>query len=423
MYNVKKKSGWGIVEQNRIKRTWRADKLSHVGSSIFAEVAQWRAESVQAGMDLIDLSIGSPDQGPSLAIREALAGEVLKEDQYRYPGTRGSEEFRQHVVAWMEHRFGVKVNPATQTLALMGSQDGLAHLVQAVCNPGDVAIVPNPGYPIYAGALAIAGVKPWYLPLKEENDFLPDLDSIPDEVWAEASFILLNFPGNPIAVSADLDFFEKLVALARKWNVLIVHDLAYSEMGFDGYRPISILQVPGADDIAVEFHSFSKSFNMAGCRIAFLVGNEEAVGALRDLKNNIDFGVFMPVQKAAVTAIQQAMSSTGDALYAGTLYEHRRDVLVEALAAEGWHVHKPKATMFVWARIPDTLRTGADAWTSRRFARELLLSAGVAVIPGDAFGSEGEGYVRIALVQDEEKLREAARRIGRFIREAAGSEG
>lgn len=407
------------MEQNTIKRAWRADKLSHIGSSIFAEVAQWRTESIRAGMDVIDLGIGSPDQGPSQMIREVLASEALKEDQYNYPGTRGSEMFRQHVAAWMEHRFGVKLNPDTQALALMGSQDGLAHLAQAVCNPGDMAIVPNPGYPIYAGALAIAGVRPWYLPLKEENEFLPDLDSIPDEVWAEATFILLNFPGNPIAVSADIEFFEKLIKLARKWNVLVVHDLAYSEMGFDGYRPISILQVPGADDIAVEFHSFSKSFNMAGSRIAFLVGNEEAVGSLRDLKDNIDFGIFMPIQAAAVAALQQAMSSP-DVMYAGSLYERRRDVLVSALAEEGWQVHKPKATMFVWAKLPDALLQRTNPWTSRRFARELLLCSGVVVIPGDAFGTEGEGYVRIALVQDEEKLREAARRIGNFLRQVSG---
>lgn len=402
-----------ILPNQTSKRTWRADKLSQIGSSIFAEVSEWKQEALQAVRHIIDLSIGSPDRGPSADIREVLSQEALKEDNYTYPGTRGIAEFREQSAAWMEHRFGVNVNPDTEILALMGSQDGLSHLAQAICNPGDVAIVPNPGYPIYAGALAIAGVKPWYLPLKEEFGFVPDLDSIPEEIWAKATFILLNFPGNPIAVRADDAFFEKLVGLAKQWDVLIVHDLAYSEMGFDGYRPMSILQVPGAIDIAVEFHSFSKSFNMAGCRIGFLAGHEEAVGALREYKSNIDFGVFKPVQIAAVHALRQAMASGDEEQGVASLYERRRDVLVAALAKAGWVVPKPLATMFLWARLPEAFRD--VQWSSRRFARELLLETGVAVIPGDAFGSEGEGYVRIALVQEEEALREAAQRIGKFI--------
>lgn len=395
------------------KRSWRADKLSQIGSSIFAEVSEWKQEAAQEGRHIIDLSIGSPDRGPSDDIREILSQEALKVDNYTYPGTRGTMEFREQSAAWMKHRFGVNVDPDTEILALMGSQDGLSHLAQAICNPGDLAIVPNPGYPIYAGALAIAGVTPWYLPLKEERGFVPDLDSIPEEIWVKATFILLNFPGNPIAVQADLAFFEKLVGLAKKWDVLIVHDLAYSEMGFDGYRPISVLQAPGAIDIAVEFHSFSKSFNMAGCRIGFLAGHEEAVGALREYKSNIDFGVFKPVQTAAVHALRQAMAASHEERGVASLYEQRRDVLAASLAEAGWDVPKPQATMFLWARLPEAFRE--EAWSSRRFARELLLNTGVAVIPGDAFGSEGEGYVRIALVQEEEALREAAVRIGKFI--------
>ncbi|MGG3305815.1 aminotransferase class I/II-fold pyridoxal phosphate-dependent enzyme [Paenibacillus lautus] len=402
-----------ILPNQTSKRTWRADKLSQIGSSIFAEVSEWKQEALQEGRDIIDLSIGSPDRGPSADIREVLSQEALKEDNYTYPGTRGIAEFREQSATWMEYRFGVNVNPDTEILALMGSQDGLSHLAQAICNPGDVAIVPNPGYPIYAGALAIAGVRPWYLPLKEEFGFVPDLDSIPEEVWAKATFILLNFPRNPIAVRADYAFFEKLVGLAKQWDVLIVHDLAYSEMGFDGYRPMSTLQVPGAIDIAVEFHSFSKSFNMAGCRIGFLAGHEEAVGALREYKSNIDFGVFKPVQIAAVHALRQAMASGHEEQGVASLYELRRDVLVASLAEAGWVVPKPQATMFLWARLPEAFRD--VQWSSRRFARELLLETGVAVIPGDAFGSEGEGYVRIALVQEEAALREAAQRIGKFI--------
>jgi LL-diaminopimelate aminotransferase len=300
-------------------------------------------------------------------------------------------------------------------VALMGSQDGLAHLALSICNPGDLAIVPDPGYPIYSGALAIAGVRAWTLPLLEQNHFVPDLDSIPDEVWQEAVFILLGFPGNPISTTVDLAYMEKLIALAAQWDVLVIHDLAYSEMGYDGYRPISILQVPGAIHTAVEFHSFSKSFNMAGCRIGFMTGNCEAVGALRELKSNADYGVFEPVQEAAVRALELAMAEGGN-LAVAPMYERRRDLFVEALAREGWNVPKPKATMFIWAALPEAYTSEGTAGNSRQFAHELLLKTGVAVIPGAAFGSQGEGYVRIALVEEEGRLLEAARRIGEYLR-------
>ncbi|MCM2997988.1 aminotransferase class I/II-fold pyridoxal phosphate-dependent enzyme [Paenibacillus cellulositrophicus] len=411
---MKGKSRWTELT-NHTSRPWRADKLSRLGSSIFAEVAAWKKEAEMAGRDLIDLSIGSPDLGPTDAVRRVLSEAVLDEKNYTYPGSAGSDAFREKCAAWMEHRFNVRLDPKAEVLSLMGSQDGLAHLAQAICNPGDLAIVPNPGYPIYAGSLAIAGVKPYEMPLREEHDFLPDLESIPDEIWEQAVFILLNFPGNPIAATADWPYFERLVALARKWNVLIVHDLAYSEMGFDGYRPPSILETPGAIETAVEFHSFSKSFNMAGCRIGFLAGNRHVLASLLELKNNIDYGVFGPIQTAAIAALEQAMDPSQSTAGVAALYERRRDALIDALAREGWAVPKPKATMFAWAKLPAAFLEGAEPWSSRQFARELLLETGVAVIPGDGFGSEGEGYVRIALVQEEVRLREAAARIGQFI--------
>ncbi|KUP23682.1 aminotransferase class I/II-fold pyridoxal phosphate-dependent enzyme [Paenibacillus sp. DMB5] len=393
---------------------WRSDKLSHLGSSIFAEVAEWKEQARKSGLGVIDLGIGSPDQAPAPEIREALSAAVLRDDSYSYPASKGSANFREQAAKWMNWRFGVEVDPEEELVSLMGSQDGLAHLALAACNPGDLAIVPDPGYPIYSGSLAIAGVKAWPLPLLADNDFLPDLDSIPEDVWQKAVFILLAFPGNPISVTADYAYMEKLVGLARKWEVLIIHDLAYSEMGFDGYRPLSILQVPGAIHTAVEFHSFSKSFNMAGCRIGFMTGNREAVGALRELKSNVDYGVFNPVQEAAVLALELAMQGDGR-LEVAPLYEHRRNVFMQALAEEGWTVPSPKATMFIWAPLPEDYCAGQPG-RSRRFAQELLLKTGVAIIPGDAFGVQGEGFVRIALVEDEAKLVEAARRIGRFVR-------
>ncbi|SET30555.1 aminotransferase class I/II-fold pyridoxal phosphate-dependent enzyme [Paenibacillus sp. NFR01] len=396
-------------------KRWRSDKLSHLGSSIFAEVESWKAEARQSGHAVIDLGIGSPDQPPAPEIRRALSEAMLREDSYGYPVSKGSRAFREKSAEWMSWRFGVEIDPEEELTLLMGSQDGLAHLAMAVCNPGDLAIVPDPGYPIYSASLAIAGVRAWPLPLLADNQFVPDLDSIPEAVWQEAKFILLSFPGNPIAAVADLAYFEKLIALARHWNVLVIHDLAYSEMGFAGYRPPSILQVDGAKEQAVEFHSFSKSFNMAGCRIGFLAGNREAVGAMRELKGNIDYGVFEPIQEAAVIALERAMAAGPEAGVAWR-YEQRRDLFIAALEREGWRVPKPSATMFIWAPLPEGCGVPGAAGSSRAFAQELLLGTGVAVIPGDAFGVQGEGFVRMALVEQEATLLEAARRIGDFLK-------
>ncbi|WP_216671435.1 aminotransferase class I/II-fold pyridoxal phosphate-dependent enzyme [Saccharibacillus qingshengii] len=399
-----------------VRRSWRAQKLDAMGSSVFSEAARWREQAEQAGQTVINLGIGAPDEAPSSEIRQTLSLAVLRESAYTYPGTRGTSDFRRQCAAWMKHRFGAELDPDTEILPLLGSQDGLAHLAQAICNPGDLAILPDPGYPIYAGSLAVAGVEPWLMPLREENGFIPDLDAIPDRIWEQAVFILLNFPGNPVAALADFAFFERLTEKAKRWNVLIVHDLAYSEMGFDGYRPLSIFEVPGAKETAVELHSFSKSFNMAGCRVGYMAGNAEVVEALGELKGHIDFGVFEPIQEAAVFALEQAMKAPPGDRGVAPLYERRRDVFVEALAAEGWQVRSPGATMFLWARLPERMRCADSVWTSQEFSRQLMLREGIGSIPGSAFGAEGEGYIRFSLVQGEDALREAARRIGRFLR-------
>ncbi|OBZ12296.1 aminotransferase class I/II-fold pyridoxal phosphate-dependent enzyme [Bacillus sp. FJAT-26390] len=394
---------------------WRSDRLSQLGSSIFAEVAAWKLAAVESGLDIIDLGIGSPDQPPSPAVRQALSDAALRSDMYAYPATRSGLPFRQHAAAWMKHRFQVELDAASEIVTLLGSQDGLAHLAMALCDPGDMALLPDPGYPIYAASLALAGVEAKLMPLREENGFMPDLDAIPDADWDRATFILLNYPNNPISTVADLAFFERLLGKARRHGVLVVHDLAYSEMGFDGCEPPSILEVPGAIDQAVEFHSLSKSFNMAGCRIGFLAGNKTAVGALRELKANIDYGVFDPIQEAGIVALQEAISNA-ELPKAGKLYEQRRNTFLEALRVEGWDVIAPKATMFVWAKLPPMEWTLDEPWNSRRISQEMLKASGVVVVPGEAFGSEGEGYVRIALVESEERLQEAAKRIGKFIR-------
>ncbi|MDO3412302.1 aminotransferase class I/II-fold pyridoxal phosphate-dependent enzyme [Saccharibacillus sp. CPCC 101409] len=399
-----------------LKAGWKADAIGEMGSSIFSRIFGWKEEALRLGREMIDLSIGTPDLPPAPEIRRALSEAALREDAYRYPGTRGSAAFRRQAADWMRHRFGADIDPDSELLPLSGSQDGLAHLAQAICNPGDLALIPDPGYPIYAGALKLAGVRAHLMPLRAGHGFLPELEAVPDEVWARASFILVSFPGNPVAARADEAYLTRLLALARKWNVLIVHDLAYSELGFDGYRPLSILALPGAKEQAVELHSCSKSFNMPGCRVGFIAGCREAVGALRELKGHIDFGVFEPVQEAAIEALRLAMEAPAGDRGVAPLYERRRDVFAQALAKQGWAVPKPPATMFLWAELPERFRSGGRQGSASRFAGELLLATGVAVVPGEAFGAEGEGFVRIALVREEAALLEAARRIGRFIR-------
>ncbi|MEF3303166.1 aminotransferase class I/II-fold pyridoxal phosphate-dependent enzyme [Paenibacillus sp. GYB003] len=389
-----------------------SSRLQHLGSAIFTEVAEWKREAIAKGHEVIDLGIGSPDRPPSARVMETLAAAVRNPAHYGYPTSEGSFAFRSAVARWYDYRFGVELDPESEVTTLMGSQDGLAHLAMAVADPGDVAIVPDPGYPIYSASLVLAGVKPFLLPLRADNGFLPRLESIPEEVAASAKFMLLGYPSNPLSAVADFDFYERLVDYAAKRDLLIVHDAAYSEMAFDGLRPRSVLEVPGAKRIAVEFHSLSKSFNMAGCRIAYMVGNADAVRALRTLKSNIDYGVFAAVQEAGIAALEDQMAGSGWEI--ASVYERRRDVVVDGLRRIGWDVPKPKATMFIWAPIP-------PGWTSRQISREMLLSAGVVVIPGDAFGEQGQGFVRIALVQEEAKLLEAVERIGRFLRENGAS--
>ncbi|MCM3632542.1 aminotransferase class I/II-fold pyridoxal phosphate-dependent enzyme [Paenibacillus camelliae] len=394
--------------------------LSQLGSSIFSEVAAWKRQAVADGIDVIDLGIGSPDQAPSVKVRQALSQLVLQEDMYAYPALKSGLPFRSKAAEWMSHRFGVTVDPATEICTLAGSQDGLAHLAMAIAERGTIAIVPDPGYPIYNAALALAGVEPYFIPLVEEHRYLPQLESIPEDIWQRASFMLLNYPNNPITAVADLTFYEQLIAFAKQENILIVHDLAYSEMGYDGVMPPSILQVEGAKDIAVEFHSLSKSFNMAGCRIGFLVGQQAAVAALTELKANIDYGVFDPIQDAGIVALDEAMHDE-QFVRAGDIYQRRRDAFIERLHHAGWLVTPPQATMFVWGRLP-ALSSGDrpdGRWSSRMFAKRCLEETGVVVIPGDAFGSQGEGYVRIALVESETRLIEAADRLGQIIQKYA----
>ncbi len=385
--------------------------MDRLGSAIFAEVAEWKREARGEGLSVINLDIGSPDQPPEEQVRTALAAASLRSDTYRYPGTEGTLAFRQTVAKWFHSRFQVELDAQNEVLALMGTQDGLAHLPLAISDPGDAALLPDPGYPVYGAGLAVAGVEAIPLPLLADNGYLPDFDAIPQAIWDKVKFMILNYPSNPLSVTADLAFFERAVDAARRHGVLLVHDNAYSEMAFDGLRPPSVLEIPGASDIAIEFHSLSKSFHLAGARLGFAVGNREVLTSLRALKNNIDFGVFLGAQEAGIAALEMDMN---DPKPIAALYERRRDALVKALREQGWKVPSPQATMFLWAQVP-------NGWSSRSFTQALLTSTGVAAIPGNAFGERGEGYVRLALVEHEDLLLDAAKRIGDFIRTAQPS--
>lgn len=374
--------------------------LQSFETSIFSELAAYKKDKIDQGVHMIDLSIGSPDLPPPKLIVDALVEHVQDPNQYGYTLT-GTKTFHHAVHSFYANHYGVSFDPATEIVQLMGSQDGLLHLPMTLVDEGDIILVPDPGYTAYEAGVKMARAKGYAMPLLKENGFLPNLENIPEDIAKKAKLMILNFPGNPVPALADKCFFEKVVAFAKKNNIIVVHDFAYSELVFDGGKPVSFLETEGAMDVGVEFNSLSKSYNMAGCRIGYLIGNQEIIKALAKLKSNLDYGVFAPIQNAATVALLE-----GDCFLKenSKLYEARRDVLVNGLRSIGWEVERPAATMFIWTEIP-------KGYTSKQFVYELIDKAGVVVTPGNAFGSAGEGYVRIALVQSEEKLKEAVIRI------------
>lgn len=381
-----------------------SEKMKKLTTGIFTELANKKEEAVKKGIDVIDLSVGSPDMSPPSFVVEALVQYSQDTSKYGYT-LKGIDEFNEAVGCFYQNRYKVEIDPQQEVLQLMGSQDGLSHLATAIVNPGEYVLVPDPGYPIYEASVTIAGGLIYPMPLLEENQFLPKLDEIPLEVLQKTKMMIISYPGNPVTALADENFFAEVVTFARKHNILVVHDFAYSELIFDDHPQISFMSVPGAKEVGIEFNSLSKTFNMAGCRIGYVVGNKEAINILASLKSHMDYGVFYPIQMAAVTALTSDYSVLGDQVKE---YEYRRNILISGLQKADWEVAMSPATMFVWAKIP-------DGWTSRSFAFELIEKAGVAVVPGDAFGTQGEGFVRMALVQSPEKLAEAAERIQEFL--------
>ncbi|WP_409301015.1 LL-diaminopimelate aminotransferase [Peribacillus sp. SCS-155] len=368
-------------------------KISAFKPSIFNELAAYKQNRMKAGFSLIDLSIGSPDLPPPAFIRDCLSSESLKLDSYRYTMT-GIQEFYEAVTGYYRNNHGISIDDKKEIAMLMGSQDGLVHLPMMLADEEDYILVPDPGYTAYETGVAMSGATPFFMPLKQENGYLPDLDAIPEEVAEKAKLMILNFPGNPIPAIAGESFFSHAIEFAKKYNIFILHDFAYSELYFDGHKPVSFLSIPEAKEVGIEMNSLSKSFNMAGCRIGYAAGNAEIIQVLQQFKSNLDYGVFLPIQKAAILAMEQGEEFCKESR---TVYQRRRDLLIDGLASVGWSVEKPEAGMFIWAKIP-------SGWKSIDFTYALIDHANLVVTPGSAFGPSGEGYVRMAMVANEEQI-------------------
>jgi LL-diaminopimelate aminotransferase len=380
---------------------WRADRLDQLPPYLFVEIDRKKREARQAGRDVIDLGVGDPDQPTPSFIVERMAEALTHPENHRYALGIGSPDFRRAVAAFFQGRFGVSVDPDREVVALLGSKEGIGHLPTAVVNPGQTVLVPSPGYPVYTSGSIFAGAKVHRMPLSERNGWLPVLEDIPVAILRQSRLMFLNYPNNPTAACADLAFFERAVAFARRHGLLIAQDAAYTELHM-GAPPPSILQVPGAADVAIELHSLSKTFNMTGWRVGFAVGNADALASLAAVKSNLDSGVFGAIQAAAAEAIQHTDHVEVRALL--DMYRRRRDALVSGLREGGWSVAEPQATFYVWVACPG----GRD---SLSVARRILEEQSVVVIPGIGFGAEGEGYVRMALTVEKSRLAEAARRI------------
>lgn len=381
----------------------KAKRISELPPYLFAEIDRRKKEALARGVDLIDLGIGDPDIPTPAVIVEKLVESATKPANHRYPNSAGLPEFRHAVANWYRARFGVTLDPAKEVVSLIGSKEGIANMAVAFVEPGDVVLVASPCYPVYHIGTLFNGGKNYFLPLTKKNHFLPDLDSIPVEVAKQAKLLWINYPNNPTAAVAEKDFFSRVVEFANRHNVIVCHDAAYTEMGFDGYRPLSFLEVDGAKEVGIEFHSLSKTFNMTGWRVGMAVGNPNLVGGLSQVKSNIDSGIFQAVQEAAIEALR-----LGDEIVAPSrkIYQERRDILVSGLRAAGLECENPKATFYVWVSVPKGL-------SSAQFTAKLLDEAGVVTTPGNGFGDAGEGYVRLTVCVEKERLKEVAERVRR----------
>ncbi len=384
-------------------------RIQRLPPYVFNIVNELKAQARKRGEDIIDFGMGNPDQPTPRHIVDKLIEAASRGDTHRYSVSRGIPRLRRAICHWYKRRYDVDLDFDREAIVTIGSKEGLAHLALATVDRGDAVLVPNPTYPIHPYGFVIAGADIRHVPLVPGGDFFVELESAIRNSWPKPKFLVLNFPSNPTAQCVELPFFEKVIAVAREHGIWVIHDLAYADIVFDGYVAPSILQVPGAKDIAVEFFTLSKSYNMPGWRVGFMCGNEQLVAALARIKSYLDYGTFTPIQVAAILALegpQECVHEIRDR------YQSRRNVLCDGLQAAGWEVEKPKATMFVWARIPEPYR----ALGSLEFAKKLLRDAQVAVSPGIGFGQYGDEFVRFGLIENEQRTRQAVRSVREMFR-------
>ena len=384
-------------------------RISRLPPYVFNIVNELKAKARADGEDIIDFGMGNPDQPTPPHIVKKMIEVAEREDTHRYSVSKGIPRLRKAICTWYKNRFDVDLDFNTEAIVTIGSKEGLSHLALATLGPGDVVLVPNPAYPIHPYGVVIAGADIRHVPLTPGIDFFEELQKGIAESWPKPKVLILNFPGNPTSQCVELDFFEKVVAICKEHNIWIVHDIAYADIVFDGYVAPSILQVPGAKDIAVEFFSLSKSYNMPGWRVGFMCGNPTLVAALTRIKSYMDYGTFTPIQVAAITALEGPQDCVKEIC---EMYRVRRDVLCDGLNAMGWAVERPKATMFVWAKIPDAYK----GMGSIEFAKKLIIDAKVAVSPGIGFGQHGDDHIRFSLIENEHRTRQALRSIRNMLK-------
>jgi len=381
----------------------KAKRLDKIPPYPFVVIEEKREKLLKEGVDLIDFGVGDPDLPTPSHIFKKMHEVLELPESANYPTSKGELSFRQAVADWYKQRFHVTLDPLNEVCTLIGSKEGLAHIFLAFVDPGDVTLVPDPAYPVYKIGTLLSGGEPYFLPLTAENNFIPDLNKIPMDAAKKAKSLFINYPNNPTGATAEIDFFERCVNFCKKNDILLVSDLAYSEVAYDGYRPHSVLEVPGAKEVTIEFHSLSKTYNMTGWRIGMAAGSAQAVGALATIKSNIDSGAFKAIQFAGIAALsgpQECVQQNSK------IFEERRDVLIDGLNSLGWKLKKNKATFYVWVPVP-------KGETSASFTEKLLDKCGILVVPGSSYGAFGEGYVRFAITLPKERIAEAIERTGK----------
>lgn len=396
----------------RIKYCYMFDdfqRIKRLPPYVFNIVNELKAQARARGEDIVDFGMGNPDQPTPKHIVDKLVEVAQRDNTHRYSVSKGIPRLRRAICNWYKDRYAVDLDPETESIVTIGSKEGLAHLALATVGPGDAVLVPNPSYPIHPYGFVIAGADIRHVPLTPDVDFFSELEKAIKDTWPKPKMLVLNFPGNPTTQCVDLEFFEKVVAIAREHEIWVIHDIAYADIVFDGYKPPSIMQVPGAKDVAVEFFTLSKSYNMPGWRVGFMVGNPTLVSALARMKSYLDYGTFTPIQVAAIAALEGPQDCVKEI---ADMYCKRRDVLCDGLNAIGWQIEKPKATMFVWAPIPEQYKHMG----SLEFCKKLLRDAKVAVSPGIGFGEYGDDHVRFGLIENEHRTRQALRGIRDMFR-------